>query len=86
MSYAPYRGDQTPYKSQLIIGREQIEEDLRFLTKYTGCIRTYETSHGLIEVVPIANQLGIKVLLGAWIGDDADKNVREVANAVRLAN
>lgn len=86
LSYAPYQGGQTPYETDLMIPPTQIEADLRLLSERTNCVRTYEMGHGIAEVLPIASTLGMKVMLGAWIGDKADKNVRELADAVRIAN
>lgn len=86
LSYAPYRDSQTPYQTDLVIPRTQIEADLRLLANHTSCIRTYETGHGLAEVVPIAASLGMKVMLGAWVGDKADENIRELADVVLIAN
>ena len=64
----------------------QIERDLRQLAGVTGCVRTYSIQQGLAAVVPIAARLGMKVLLGVWIGWKDDKNQAEIAAAVDLAN
>ena len=64
----------------------QIGRDLGQLARYTGCVRTYAIAQGLGEVVPIAARLGMKVLLGIWIGWKEEKNSAEIAAAVDLAN
>jgi hypothetical protein len=40
VSYAPFRGNQTPLNSRLIVSPQQIEEDLVELAKVTHCVRT----------------------------------------------
>jgi glucan 1,3-beta-glucosidase len=85
LSYAPYSGSQTPFDEKLIIPSEQIARDLRLLAERTDCVRTYSVDQGLAEVVPIAGELGLKVMLGVWIGFEAAKNNIEVERAVTLA-
>src|SRR6202011_5317309 len=41
VSYAPFRGDQTPHDPDLIVSPEQIVEDLGELAKISKYIRTY---------------------------------------------
>ena len=68
VSYTPFRGNQTPFDRSLVIPPRQIEEDLARLKTETDCVRTYAVDQGLDQVVPIAENLGLKVLLGLWIG------------------
>lgn len=63
-----------------------IESDLAALARVSGCVRTYSTGDGQDVVVQVAEQLGLKVILGAWLGADADKNRAEIDRAVALAN
>jgi len=84
-SYTPFRGDQTPFDPTLMIPKAQIEEDLKQLQPTTNCVRTYAVDQGLDQVVPIAAELGMQVLLGIWIGRDPQANERQIALAVDLA-
>ncbi|MCL1824813.1 MAG: beta-1,6-glucan synthase [Betaproteobacteria bacterium] len=87
VSYAPFhRPGQTPFDEELIIPRQQIEEDLRAIKTITGCVRLYSTDRGLDQVPGIAQELGLKVLLGAWIGYVPKKNTLEIERAITLAN
>ena len=86
VSYAPFRGEQTPHNPQLIVSPEQIAEDLGELAKVTKCIRTYSIDNGLDKVPELASRVGLKVLLGVWIGRDRAKNVLLINHAVALAN
>jgi exo-beta-1,3-glucanase (GH17 family) len=84
VSYAPFRGDQTPHNPDLIISQEQIAEDLGELAKITKCIRTYSIDNGLDQVPELASRVGLKVLLGVWIGRDRGKNALLINTAVSL--
>ena len=84
VSFAPYAGSQTPFDKALVLPPEQIERDLARLATLTGCVRTYSIQ-GLDQVPAIAQRLGMKVLLGAWIGRERDKNEAEIARVIDLA-
>lgn len=85
VSYTPFRGTQTPFDRSLIIPPQQIEEDLIRLKTETDCVRTYAVDQGLDQVVPIAGRLGLKVLLGIWIGVTAADNQAQIARTIELA-
>jgi exo-beta-1,3-glucanase (GH17 family) len=85
VSYAPFRGDQTPLNTELIISPEQIQEDLVQLAKVSDCIRTYSVDNGLDKVPELASKVGLKVLLGVWIGNGRLKNALLIETAVSLA-
>jgi exo-beta-1,3-glucanase (GH17 family) len=85
VSYAPFRGEQTPHDPKLIVSPEQIAEDLGELAKISRCIRTYSIDNGLDRVPELAAKAGLKVLLGVWIGRDRAKNALLVDTAVALA-
>ena len=87
VSYAPYhRPGQTPLVADTHIEREQIAADLAALAKVTDCVRLYSIDQGLDQVPELARPLGLKVLLGAWIGYEKAKNARELERAIALAN
>jgi glucan 1,3-beta-glucosidase len=85
VSYTPFRGNQTPFNRSLVIPPQQIEEDLARLKTETDCVRTYAVDQGLDQVVPIAEKLGLKVLLGIWIGVEAKDNEVQLTRAIALA-
>jgi exo-beta-1,3-glucanase (GH17 family) len=85
VSFAPYEGGQTPFDESLVIPPAQIERDLRRLSELTDCVRTYAVDQGLDQVPAIAERLGLKVMLGAWIGREREKNERELARVIDLA-
>ncbi len=86
VSYAPFRRHgHTPFAASLIVTPAQIEADLRRLATLTRCIRLYGTSHGLTEVPAIARQLGLRVVLGAWLSRDEVSNAAEIERVITLA-
>jgi exo-beta-1,3-glucanase (GH17 family) len=85
VSYAPFRADQTPMTLTLIISPEQIAEDLAQLAKISKCVRTYSVDNGLDKVPELAAKVGLKVLLGIWIGRDRLKNAQQIGTGVSKA-
>ena len=85
VSYAPFRDDQTPLNPTLEVSAEQIREDLLQISKISGCIRTYSVDNGLNKVPELASQIGLKVLLGIWIGNNRLKNAQLVETAIALS-
>lgn len=67
------------------VTREQLQRDLALLAQRTDCVRTYTVADGFHQVPAIARELGLEVLLGAWIGGDAQHNEREVALVIDTA-
>src|ERR1700724_3586152 len=85
VSYAPFRGNQTPLNPGLIVSPEQIRQDLVELAKVANCVRTYSVDNGLDKVPELASKVGLKVLLGVWIGDNRRKNTTLSDTAIALA-
>ncbi len=86
VSYAPYhKPNQTPLEKTTYIEAAQIETDLKALAQRFDCVRIYSVDQGLREVPRIAQQLGIKVLLGMWIGRKQSDNEKELTLVVDLA-
>src|ERR1700688_4628412 len=85
VSYAPFRGDQTPLAPIARIPEEQIAQDLAQLAKISDCVRTYSNENGLDQVPELAAKVGLKVIQGIWLSNNRLKNLAQVAIAVRLA-
>ena len=84
VSYAPFRGAQTPLVSTTRIAPEQIAQDLAQLAKISDCVRTYSIENGLDQVPAIAGKVGLKVMQGIWLGSDRAKNFAQISTAIRL--
>ncbi len=85
LSYAPFRGDQSPFTPGIRIERTQIEQDLARLAEVTECVRTYSVDQGLDQVPPIAERLGLKVILGSWLSRNRVTNRTEIDRTIALA-
>jgi exo-beta-1,3-glucanase (GH17 family) len=86
LSYAPFRGRQTPLDPTTLISAAQIEDDLSRLAKITDCVRSYSTDYGLDQIAGIAARHGLKVMQGLWLSSHPDKNRVQIETAVALAN
>jgi exo-beta-1,3-glucanase (GH17 family) len=84
VSYAPFRGAQTPLDPATHVTAEQIEQDLTELAKITDCVRTYSIENGLDQVPGIAQKVGLKVIQGIWLSSNRLKNLNQIAVAVGL--
>ena len=85
VSYAPFRGQQTPLDLATKIEPRQIEEDLALLSRVADCIRIYSVDFGLDRVPEIAERHGLKVLLGLWVSSHADRTKWQIETGVALA-
>ena len=84
VSYAPFRGAQTPLVPTTQISSEQIAQDLAQLAKITDCVRTYSIENGLDQVPALAAKVGLKVIQGIWLSSNRIKNLAQIAIAVEL--
>ncbi len=82
-SYTP------PHEQPLLlssaIDRKQIERDLKALSTRFRCVRIYAVSNGIDQVPPIAREVGLRVLLGLWIGIDPVLNQKEIEHGLEVA-
>jgi glucan 1,3-beta-glucosidase len=85
VSYAPFRGEQTPLLLATHIPPEQIAQDFEQLAKITNCVRTYSIENGLDRVPQLAAKAGLKVIQGIWLGSNRLKNLAQISTAVALA-
>lgn len=85
-SFTPYGPDETPFDIRGDIPPERIDADLTLLSKRFDCVRLYAVDHGQGETVRLAASHDMRVLLGIWIGTDAEANAAQVETAIKLAN
>ena len=80
--FSPYEGAQKPGDP---INEEQVRRKLALLQPYTKWIRTFSCTQGN-EIIPrLAKEYGFKTLVGAWLGEDLQKNEQEISALVELA-
>lgn len=69
-----------------IISEGQIRRRLEILKPYTKWVRSFSTIEGNELIPKIAKEMGMNTLVGAWLGDDVEKNEIEVENLIQLCN
>ncbi|MBN9014201.1 MAG: glycosyltransferase, partial [Rhizobiales bacterium] len=84
VSYAPFDGSGHPDVDNIPTAAK-IRADMKVLAPLTRAVRLYSSTGGVELVPPIANEVGIKVTVGAWIDKHVDRNERELQAAVELA-
>ncbi|WP_090261239.1 glycosyltransferase [Pseudomonas panipatensis] len=84
-SFSPFRLDQSP-QSGRFPSDDEIRSDLELIAKQTDNIRTYSTKGTLADIPFLAEEYGLRVSLGIWIGPDEAENEAEIARGIQLAN
>lgn len=69
-----------------IISEEQVRRRMAIIAPYTKWVRSFSCTEGNEFIPIIAREYGIKTLVGAWLGDDAEVNEKEIAGLIKLAN
>jgi cellulose synthase/poly-beta-1,6-N-acetylglucosamine synthase-like glycosyltransferase/exo-beta-1,3-glucanase (GH17 family) len=96
LSYTPSEGSERPDRSVKPVSAARIRADMQVLAPYTRAIRTYAATDGAdrppsagpdaASLVPgVANEFGLRVTAGAWLGSDAKRNERELRAVVEQA-
>ena len=68
-----------------IISEEQVRRRMKIIAPYTKWVRSFSCTEGNEYIPKIAKEHGIKTLVGAWLGDDAEVNEREIEGLIKLA-
>jgi glucan 1,3-beta-glucosidase len=80
--FSPYLDGQGPGSP---ITEEQVRRKIEIIRPYTQWIRTFSCTEGN-EIIPrIAKEYGLKTLVGAWLGEDEEKNEEEIAAIIEIA-
>lgn len=69
-----------------IITAEQVEKRIKIVKPYTKWVRSFSCIEGNEHVPIMAKKHHINTLVGAWLGDDLEKNEREIEALIHLAN
>jgi exo-beta-1,3-glucanase (GH17 family) len=85
ISYAPFRGSESPFGPDVPVDPRQIDEDLAALSQITDCVRTYSIDHGLDQIPGIAQRHKMKVLQGLWLSSFPELNRQQIETTIKLA-
>lgn len=80
--FSPYIAGQGPGAE---LSDEQIRARLSIVQPYVHWVRTFACSEGNERIPAIAKELGLKTLVGVWLGEDLEINEVELANGMALA-
>ena len=67
-----------------ILSADQIKRRLAIITPHTKWIRSFSCTEGNELIPEIANQKGLKTVVGAWISDDRARNEKEIESLIAL--
>lgn len=81
--FAPFQEDQSGITGDYPTV-EEIKADLTLLAGRTHAVRTYSVSGTLADIPRLAKEYNINVALGAWIGDDVNRNEQELETLLEL--
>ena len=82
LCFSPYVDGQGP---GTVIGEAQIHGRLARIAPHTRWVRSFSCTDGNELIPRIAHELGLKTLVGAWLGTDAAINTREINAVIALA-
>lgn len=80
---SPYEEGQEPGDQ---LTEKQVRRRLEIIKPYTKWVRSFSCTEGNELVPKIAKELGLKTMVGAWLGNEKDKNENEIEALVKLAN
>jgi glucan 1,3-beta-glucosidase len=82
ISFSAYLENQSPGS---IISEEQIEARMKIIKPYVKWVRSFSCVDGNEHIPRIAHKHGIKTLVGAWLGNDKEKNEKEIESIIKVA-
>ena len=82
ISFSAYLENQSPGS---IISEEQIEARMEIVKPYVKWVRSFSCVDGNEHIPKIAHKHGIKTLVGAWLGNDKEKNEKEIESIIKVA-
>jgi len=82
ISFSAYLENQSPGS---IISEEQIETRMKVIKPYVKWVRSFSCVDGNENIPRIAHKHGIKTLVGAWLGNDKEKNEAEIEGIIKVA-
>jgi glucan 1,3-beta-glucosidase len=81
LCFSPFINGQGP---DSIIRVDQIRERMAVIAPYVKWIRTFSCCKGSELMPEVAHQLGLKTLVGAWLGTDNNINEQEIESVIAV--
>lgn len=80
--YSAYEEGQKPGD---ILSEEQIRRRMKILQPFTNWIRSFSCVEGNELIPKVAKEMGLKTMVGAWLGSDIDMNEDEIEGLISMA-
>ena len=64
---------------------EQVRRRMEIISPFCRWVRSFSCIEGNELISKVAHELGLKTLVGAWLGTDQEKNEQEIAALIELA-
>ena len=77
IGFSPYLEGQEPGEE---ISEEQIRKRMAIIKPHVKWVRSFSCTEGNELIPKIAHEMGIKTLVGAWLGKDEEMNRLEIEN------
>ena len=84
LCFSAYLPGQSPELGSRI-SEAQIRARLEVIRPFTRWVRSFSCTDGNEAIPRLAHELGMKTLVGAWLGTDREKNEAELAGAIEVA-
>ena len=82
LCFSPYEGNQKPGDP---FTEAQVRRKMELLRPHTEWLRIFSCTDGNDVLPHLAKDYGFKTLVGAWIGEDEEKNEEETSRLIELA-
>lgn len=82
ISFSAYLQHQAPGSP---ISEEQVRIRMDIIKPYVKWVRSFSCTEGNERIPRIAQEKGLKTLVGAWLGTDAEKNENEIEGVIKVA-
>jgi glucan 1,3-beta-glucosidase len=83
MSFSAYGEGQGPDLGT-VLTEAQVRERLSWIAPHTRWVRTFSCTEGNEHAPRLAHEMGMKTMVGAWIGTDAAKNAEEIEALIEV--
>ena len=82
LCFSPYLDGQGPGTQ---LHEPQIRARMEVIAPHTRWVRSFSCTEGNELIPKVAHALGLKTLVGAWLGTDVESNEREIAGVIAVA-
>ncbi len=83
LCFSPYQEGQQPGDQ---LTEKQIRKRLKIIKPHTKWVRSFSCTEGNELIPKIAKEMGMKTLVGAWLGNESEMNHKEIEGLKKLAS